>query len=350
MVFSVLVASWGSTSSETRPSTPLLSWLTDSRRSQAPADVLDHQRLVDLQRRLLLGGQLLQRLFVVAGGDDRLLEDGRVRGQSADALFDQVAERARAQEPPAHVVVPDALSHLVGLMQGCRRLRAGHGSDLLLLTSVVRRRSRRGSLRSPARRSAPPGWRGARLRTASPTRCRRWRSPRPRHQPLAQTEDVGVVVRARLLRALDVPGVDRAHASNLVGGDANPEPGAADEQPEGAGVVTHGARHRRRERRVVAGGVGLRSQIFDRVSAPAQVIDQPSAQGESRVIAAGVNFAHDLTLILQSGAEGAPKTPSPRRTSPWRPAPPSQARSRSPPSSFSPSSMARRNRPGSRPS
>ena len=154
----------------------------------------------------------------------------------------------------------------------------------------------------------------------------------------AQAEHVGVVVGARDPGHLDVPGVDRAHAVDLVGGDADAHARAADQQPDGArlapvaGVAHDGAPDRGGVVGVVAGGLRRRSEILDGVAGGAQVLDEPVAQGEPRVIAAGVDLArgwcHDRSLILQSGAAVEPRTPSPPRTSPSRRAPPVPARNR----------------------
>src|SRR6185312_862785 len=94
-----------------------LAGLVDRQEQVARAtDVLDGQRFIDLRRRAPLEGQLAQRLFVVGRRDDGALEDGRVRGEAPQPLVDQAGQRARAQQPATHVVVPDALTDVVGLM------------------------------------------------------------------------------------------------------------------------------------------------------------------------------------------------------------------------------------------
>ncbi len=147
-VFSVLVASSGSTSSETRPSTPSLDSIYGQEQVARASDVLDHQRLVDVGRRLSFRRQLAQRLLVVAGSDDGPLEDRRVRGEAANPFADEAGQRARAEQPTAQVVVPDALPELVGLVHAgsC----GGHRS-ISPVASVVGRRRRSPRLRSRLR-------------------------------------------------------------------------------------------------------------------------------------------------------------------------------------------------------
>ena len=110
---------------------------------------------------------------------------------------------------------------------------------------------------------------------------------RPPGRARAHAQHVGVVVRARQPRRLHVPDVDRAHAVDLVGGDADAQPGAAHQHAQRAGVVAHGAADRGRPVRVVGRLSGRRPEILDLEAERAQVRDHPAAQLEARVIAAG---------------------------------------------------------------
>src|SRR5450432_795360 len=103
----------------------------------------------------------------------------------------------------------------------------------------------------------------------------------------AQAEDVGVVVAARLPRPGEIPDVHRAHAVDLVGGDAHPEAGPAHQQTEGSRVIAHGAPDGRGGGGIVARLGGRRAELLDLDPPAAQVRDQATAQREPRMVTAG---------------------------------------------------------------
>ncbi len=75
------------------------------------ADVFDGDGVVDLFARLVLRRQSAQLRVVVVAAADGLLEDGRIRRQTAQVVFiDHPLQIAARDQPPFHLIEPDALS------------------------------------------------------------------------------------------------------------------------------------------------------------------------------------------------------------------------------------------------
>ena len=120
---------------------------------------------------------------------DRLLVDGRVRGEAAHPVLDEPCERPAADEVPLQAVVPDALAvpgevtdtrrSWCASLQRARlegaRLRDAPAVPLLAGGPGVEERPHQSPARAPPRRRAPRGrersWRRAR-RPGAPSRCR----------------------------------------------------------------------------------------------------------------------------------------------------------------------------------
>jgi hypothetical protein len=81
--------------------------------------VVDREREEQLLARAPGARQLADLIVVGVAGTDRLLEDGRVRGQSGDRVLGDVArQRAVAEHVAADVVEPEGLAELVQLAGG----------------------------------------------------------------------------------------------------------------------------------------------------------------------------------------------------------------------------------------
>ena len=76
-------------------------------------DVLDDEGPVVVLDRTARVDEFAELVVVVARSLDRLLEDGRVRGEPADAAVAQHGEFARGEVPPLEVVEPGALALFV---------------------------------------------------------------------------------------------------------------------------------------------------------------------------------------------------------------------------------------------
>jgi hypothetical protein len=83
------------------------------------AHVLDGQGLVDLERRLAGPGELGDGLLVVLALVDGLLEDGRVRGDAAQAVaLDHPRKLAGADQAALDEVEPRTLAELLEGVEG----------------------------------------------------------------------------------------------------------------------------------------------------------------------------------------------------------------------------------------
>ena len=120
----------GETSSETQPSTPSVrSWMG---RKRSAACVRSSSASSKNSASPDLPASIKRRIDVVVVGAalDRVVEDGRVRGQARDRqLVDVARERAAGEELARDVVEPEALAELVELL--CRL------SWLLLITRQI---------------------------------------------------------------------------------------------------------------------------------------------------------------------------------------------------------------------
>jgi hypothetical protein len=76
-------------------------------------DVGQHHRPVVVERAAVALGQLAELLVVVGRTLNRLLEDGRVAGETADAFVHQMAQLTGGEVPTLQVVEPRALPELV---------------------------------------------------------------------------------------------------------------------------------------------------------------------------------------------------------------------------------------------
>ena len=117
MLPAVSFASKGDTSIDTQPSTPSVASKAGRNRSAARRRSSSassmNKRFAGFSR---LG--LVANAFVVGGGiADRLVENGRVRGQSGDReLVDVTAQRAVVENLAGDVVQPEALAEVVQLL------------------------------------------------------------------------------------------------------------------------------------------------------------------------------------------------------------------------------------------
>ena len=80
------------------------------------ADVVEHQRVVDLVHALALAHQPAQILVVEIRAAEGLLEDGRVAGHPHDAQLDQLLELAVSEDVAGNIVEPGALSVVLQLL------------------------------------------------------------------------------------------------------------------------------------------------------------------------------------------------------------------------------------------
>ena len=119
-------ASFGETSSETKPSTPSVRSCCGLEQVGGPAQVGDRHLEEERLGVEALLAQLVHLVVVGVAGGDRLLEDRRVRRQARDReLVDVALQRPVVEHRAGDVVQPEALAEIVELLRGL------HLDDLL---------------------------------------------------------------------------------------------------------------------------------------------------------------------------------------------------------------------------
>ena len=138
--------------------------------------------------------------------------------------------------------------------------------------------------------------------------CEESRDCFPRHlgtnDAPAEAEHVGFVVLASKSRRRHVVNDSRAHASDLVGGNADANPGAADAQTEVGPPGGHSLSHSSAVRGVVDGVLGVRSHVVDQVPELGQVGGQHLLEGKAGMVGAD-GYAHDRSIPTPGGADRA---------------------------------------------